>query len=117
MFINEFDVFVGKHQAIPSLDQSTEQLHLMVECFLLVKAESVGFVAAEGLDQLDCIWMDDSKSVRLIQTGLRLLLHQVLPPHELKQVKTKGFVEFLMQALNISKRIPENISSFLLQSS
>ena len=56
-------------------------------------------------------------SVRLIQTGRKLLLRQVLPPHELKQVKTKGFVEFLMQALNISKRIPENFSSFLLQSS
>ena len=61
MFINEFDVFVGKHQAIPSLDQSTEQLHLMVECFLLVKAESVRFVAAEGFDQLDCFWMEDSE--------------------------------------------------------
>ena len=61
MFINEFDVFVGKHQTIPSLDQSTEQLHLMVECFLLVKAESVRFVAAEGLDQLDCFWMEDSE--------------------------------------------------------
>ena len=38
-------------------------------------------------------------------------------PHELKQVNTKSFAEFLMQALNISKRIPENFSSILLKSS
>ena len=60
---------------------------------------------------------DKIASVRLIQAGRRLLLRQFLPPHELKQVNTKGFAEFLMQTLNISKRIPENFSSVLLQSS
>ena len=35
------------------MEQSTEQLHLLVECLLLIKAEFDGFVAAEGLDQLD----------------------------------------------------------------